>query len=163
MQNHPGRHEVTKGENVVELTPSEFRNLHYLARRPGGVYSREQNIDAIRGHGYEVTDRAIDVQVVGLRKKLGEYGKFIETGRGIGYRIRDRRRPRPRKYSFLQVIWPAIVAGGILTILVGIWTFNILIPSEGESIQPESLKITWFWLVGGLLITAATKYFGHTR
>ena len=53
--------------------------------------------------------------------------------------------------------------GGILTILVGIWTFNILLPSEGESIQPDSLKIIWFWLVGGLLITAATIYFCHTR
>ena len=78
MQIHPGRHEVTMGENVVDLTPSEFRILHYLARRPGWVYSRDQIIDAIRGHGYVVTDRAIDVQVVGLRKKLGDYGKFIK-------------------------------------------------------------------------------------
>ena len=91
MQIHPGRHEVTMGENVVDLTPSEFRILHYLARRPGWVYSRDQIIDAIRGYGYVVTDRAIDVQVVGLRKKLGDYGKFIETVRGIGYRFRDRR------------------------------------------------------------------------
>ena len=91
MQIHPGRHEVTMGENVVDLTASEFRILHYLARRPGWVYSRDQIIDAIRGHGYVVTDRAIDVQVVGLRKKLGDYGKFIETVRGIGYRFRDRR------------------------------------------------------------------------
>jgi len=91
MQIHPGRHEVTMGENVMDLTPSEFRILHYLARRPGWVYSRDQIIDAIRGHGYVVTDRAIDVQVVGLRKKLGDYGKFIETVRGIGYRFRDRR------------------------------------------------------------------------
>ncbi len=91
LQIHPGRHEVTMGETVVDLTPSEFRILHYLARRPGWVYSRDQIIDAIRGHGYVVTDRAIDVQVVGLRKKLGDYGKFIETVRGIGYRFRDRR------------------------------------------------------------------------
>ena len=91
MQIHHGRHEVTMGDNVVDLTPSEFRILHYLARRPGWVYSRDQIIDAIRGHGYVVTDRAIDVQVVGLRKKLGDYGKFIETVRGIGYRFRDRR------------------------------------------------------------------------
>ena len=91
MQIHPGRHEVTMGDNVVDMTPSEFRILHYLARRPGWVYSRDQIIDAIRGHGYVVTDRAIDVQVVGLRKKLGDYGKLIETVRGIGYRFRDRR------------------------------------------------------------------------
>ena len=91
MQIHPGRHEVTMGNIMVVLTPSEFRILHYLARRPGWVYSRDQIIDAIRGHGYVVTDRAIDVQVVGLRKKLGDYGKLIETVRGIGYRFRDRR------------------------------------------------------------------------
>ena len=69
----------------------------------------------------------------------------------------------PRKYSFLQVFWPAIVAGGTLTILLGIWTFNTFLPSEGESIPPDSLKIVWLWLVGGLLITAATIYFCHTR
>ena len=69
----------------------------------------------------------------------------------------------PRKYSFLQVFWPAIVAGGTLTILLGIWTFNTFLPSEGESIPPDSLKIIWLWLVGGLLITAATIYFCHTR
>ena len=69
----------------------------------------------------------------------------------------------PRKYSFLQVFWPAIVAGGTLTILLGIWTFNTLLPSEGESIQLDSLKIIWFWLVGGLVITAATVYFCHNR
>ena len=57
---------------------------------PAG-FTADQIIDAIRGHGYVVTDRAIDVQVVGLRKKLGDYGKFIETVRGIGYRFRDRR------------------------------------------------------------------------
>ena len=55
MQIHPGRHEVTMGDNVVDLTPSEFRILHYLARRPGWVYSRDQIIDAIRGHGYAVS------------------------------------------------------------------------------------------------------------
>jgi len=69
----------------------------------------------------------------------------------------------PRKYSFLQVFWPAIVAGGTLTILLGIWTFNTFLPSEGESIPPDSLKIIWLWLIGGLLITAATIYFCHTR
>ncbi|MGY8783739.1 MAG: winged helix-turn-helix domain-containing protein, partial [Fidelibacterota bacterium] len=71
------------------LTNSEFRILHFLVRRAGWVYTRDQIIDAIRGEGYAVTDRAIDVQVVGLRKKLGEYGAWIETVRGIGYRFKD--------------------------------------------------------------------------
>ena len=60
MQIHPGRHEVTMGDNVVDLTPSEFRILHYLARRPGWVYSRDQIIDAIRGHCLLYTSDAAD-------------------------------------------------------------------------------------------------------
>jgi two-component system phosphate regulon response regulator PhoB len=43
----------------------------------------------VRGDDYFVTDRAVDVQIVGLRRKLGEYGKYIETVRGVGYRFSD--------------------------------------------------------------------------
>ena len=86
---HPGRHEVTIGVKSIDLTFTEFRVLHCLARRPGWVYSRAQIVDAVRGEGYAVTDRAVDVQIVGLRKKLGEYGKLIETVRGVGYRFKD--------------------------------------------------------------------------
>jgi len=46
-------------------------------------------VDAIRGSGYPVTDRSVDVQVVGLRKKLGTYGKYIQTVRGVGYRLAE--------------------------------------------------------------------------
>jgi len=86
---HPGRHEVTIGGAPIDLTFTEFRVLHCLARRPGWVYSRAQIVDAVRGEGYAVTDRAVDVQIVGLRKKLGEYGSLIETVRGVGYRFKD--------------------------------------------------------------------------
>jgi two-component system phosphate regulon response regulator PhoB len=86
---NPGRHEVILNGESLNLTNSEFRILHFLVRRAGWVYTRDQIIDAIRGEGYAVTDRAIDVQVVGLRKKLGEYGAWIETVRGIGYRFKD--------------------------------------------------------------------------
>lgn len=86
---HPGRHEVTVGGKPVELTFSEFRLLQFLARRPGWVFTRYQIVDALRGEDYPVTERAVDVQVVGLRKKLGASGKFIETVRGVGYRFRE--------------------------------------------------------------------------
>ncbi len=43
----------------------------------------------MRGDDYAVTDRAVDVQIAGLRKKLGAYGKYIETVRGVGYRFKD--------------------------------------------------------------------------
>ncbi|MEE2717427.1 MAG: response regulator [SAR324 cluster bacterium] len=87
---HLGRHEVTVNGDPVNLTLTEFRILHHLARHPGWVYTRSQIVDAVRGEGYAITDRAIDVQVVGLRKKLGDKGALIETVRGIGYRFRDR-------------------------------------------------------------------------
>ncbi|MFO7822145.1 MAG: response regulator transcription factor [Lentisphaeria bacterium] len=85
----PGRHEVTLNGKPVELTFSEFRTLQYLAKRPGWVFSRGQIIDAVHGDDYPVTERSVDVQIVGLRKKLGKFGDHIETVRGIGYRFRE--------------------------------------------------------------------------
>ena len=86
---HPGRNEVLVGGVPVELTFTEFRVLHTLASRPGWVFTRYQIVNAVRGEDYAVTDRAVDVQVVGLRKKLGPCGKYIETVRGVGYRFKD--------------------------------------------------------------------------
>lgn len=86
---HPGRHDVRVDGRGVELTPSEFKLLHLLARRPGWVFTRYQIVDALRGEDYPVTDRSVDVLVVGLRKKLGEAGQLIETVRGVGYRFRQ--------------------------------------------------------------------------
>jgi two-component system alkaline phosphatase synthesis response regulator PhoP len=86
---HPGRHEVLVGGKPVELTFTEFGILNYLARRPGWVFTRSQIVDEVRGDDYFVTDRSVDVQIVGLRKKLGPAGKYIETVRGVGYRFRD--------------------------------------------------------------------------
>jgi len=85
----PGRHEVKVGEKPVELTFTEFRLLQLLAGRPGWVFTRYQIVNAIRGDDYIVTDRAVDVQVVGLRRKLGRAGEYIETVRGIGYRFKE--------------------------------------------------------------------------
>jgi two-component system phosphate regulon response regulator PhoB len=86
---NPGRHEVTVKGELLELTLTEFRMLHLLASRPGWVFTRYQIIEAIHGENYLVTDRSVDVQVVGLRKKLGSAGQSIETVRGIGYRFKS--------------------------------------------------------------------------
>jgi two-component system phosphate regulon response regulator PhoB len=86
---NPGRHEVTIGGKPVELTYTEFRILQFLASRPGWVFTRYQIIDGIRGSEYAVTDRSVDVQIAGLRKKLGKHGKYIETIRGVGYRFKE--------------------------------------------------------------------------
>ncbi len=86
---HPGRHEVLVNGKAVQLTFTEFGVLHFLARRPGWVFTRNQIVDAVRGDDYFVSDRSVDVQIVGLRKKLGPAGAYIETVRGIGYRFRE--------------------------------------------------------------------------
>ena len=86
---HPGRHEVRIDDNLIDLTYTEFSLLHFLAMRPGWVFTRYQIVDALRGEDYPVTERAVDVQVVGLRKKLGQMGKNIETVRGVGYRFKE--------------------------------------------------------------------------
>ncbi len=83
----PLRREVTVENIPIDLTFSEFQILHLLMRHPGLVFTRDQIIDAIRGDNYFVTERSVDFQFVGLRKKLGSAGKCIETVRGVGYRF----------------------------------------------------------------------------
>lgn len=85
----PARHEVQINGDPVGLTAGEFRILHFLARRPGWVFSREQIIRSCKGEDYPVTERSVDVQIVGLRKKLGPSGNLIETVRGVGYRFKE--------------------------------------------------------------------------
>ncbi|MCB0357791.1 MAG: winged helix-turn-helix transcriptional regulator, partial [Bdellovibrionales bacterium] len=87
---HPGRHEVLVTGQKIDLTNSEFQILYFLARRPGWVFTRSQIVDAIHGENYAVTDRSIDFQMVGLRKKLLTMGSYIETVRGVGYRFREK-------------------------------------------------------------------------
>jgi two-component system phosphate regulon response regulator PhoB len=86
---HPGRHEVLIGGKPIELTYTEFRLLHFLARKPGWAFTRSQIVDAVKGEDYPVTERSVDVQVAGLRKKLGDLGRYIETVRGVGYRFKE--------------------------------------------------------------------------
>lgn len=86
---HPGRHQVLVNGQSVNLTYSEFQLLLLVCKRPGWVFTRNQIVDAIHGENYAVTDRSVDVLVVGLRKKLGSSGHVIETVRGIGYRCKE--------------------------------------------------------------------------
>jgi two-component system phosphate regulon response regulator PhoB len=86
---HTGRRHVTANGKALSLTYTEFQVLYFLARRPGWVFTRSQIVDAVRGDDYPVTDRSVDVQIVGLRKKLGPLGNYIETVRGVGYRFKE--------------------------------------------------------------------------
>ena len=83
----PERREVTVDGSGVELTAGEYRMLEVMMRRPGTVFTRNQLLDLVRGTLHAVTDRAVDVQVVGLRRKLGRAGRLVETVRGAGYRM----------------------------------------------------------------------------
>ena len=85
----PGRREVLVKGKPVDLTFTEFNILYTLVKRPGLVFTRYQIIDAVHGDNYLVTDRAIDVQIVSLRKKLASCGNYLETVRGVGYRFKD--------------------------------------------------------------------------
>jgi len=82
------RHTVLLDEKPLDLFPTEFAILVQFMGNPDIVFSRQRLITAIRGNDYPVTDRSIDVQIMGLRKKLGDSGDMIETIRGIGYRFR---------------------------------------------------------------------------
>ena len=90
LEIHPGRRRVDAGGESVDLTYTEFQVLYFLARRPGWVLTRTQIVDAVRGSEYPVTDRSVDVQIAGLRKKLGSYGRYIETVRSVGYRFQEK-------------------------------------------------------------------------
>lgn len=94
LEIHPGRHQVLVKGTPVELTATEFRILLFLAKRPGWVFTRQQIVDAAQGEDVYlndrfVTDRSVDVHIVSLRRKLGCVGAYIETVRGVGYRLHD--------------------------------------------------------------------------
>lgn len=85
----PAKHCVTFRDRHIDLTATEFTLLKFLAARPGWVFTRGQLIDATKGGDYPVTERSVDVQIVGLRKKLGSAGNLIETVHGVGYRFKE--------------------------------------------------------------------------
>ncbi|MDX9818801.1 MAG: response regulator [Desulfococcus multivorans] len=85
----PGRRRVELRGKEIDLSFTEFQILLFLSRRPGWVFTRSQIVDAVRGENYPVTDRSVDVQIVGLRKKLGSCGNYIQTVRGVGYRFKE--------------------------------------------------------------------------
>lgn len=84
------RYQVTIDGEVINLTLIEFELLSFLAFKRGWVSTRGQIVDAIHGENYAVTERSVDVIIVGLRKKLIHYADIIETVRGVGYRFKEK-------------------------------------------------------------------------
>ena len=88
----PLSHKAYKNEKQLVLTASEFGLLQFMVEHPGQVFSRQKIITTLKGDDYPVTERAIDVLVLALRRKLDEaegIPDLIETLRGVGYRLKD--------------------------------------------------------------------------
>jgi DNA-binding response OmpR family regulator len=76
-------------DQKLNLTYAEFKLLELLAEKPGKVFTRSQIIEHDYGNDYYVTERSVDVKIVGLRKKLGKSEKMIETIRSVGYKFNE--------------------------------------------------------------------------
>lgn len=83
------KHKVFYKKQSIDLTSIEFDILEFLSRHPGRVYDREQILDNVWKEGKFIIDRAVDVHIRGLRKKLDKADTYIETVRGVGYRFKD--------------------------------------------------------------------------
>ncbi|WP_457600098.1 response regulator transcription factor [Hydrogenivirga sp.] len=81
------RVKVSVDGREVRLTPSEFIILKLLLENYGKPVGRHRVIEELWRAGRDTTDRAVDVHIKHLRDKLGEYGKFIKTVRGFGYKF----------------------------------------------------------------------------
>jgi len=83
------KHKILVNGQEVRLTSIEFNIVEFLSRSPGRVWSRQQILDNVWEEGKFIIDRAVDVHVRGLRKKLGKADEYIETVRGVGYILKE--------------------------------------------------------------------------
>ncbi len=113
LEIHPGRRSVLAAGKPVDLTFTEFQVLYLLARRPGWVFTRSMIVDAVHGDDYPVTDRSVDVQIVGLRKKLGDLRK-IHRNRPRS-RLSNERVPMNRRKRLIWQLFPSYL---LITLLV---------------------------------------------
>lgn len=83
------KHQVLTESGPIDLTATEFKLITLFARSPGRVFTRDILMDVIWGQDYYGIDRTVDTHVSRLRRKLGEFGKHIETVHGVGYRFKE--------------------------------------------------------------------------
>jgi len=83
------KHKITYKDKEIVLTSIEFNILEFLSRQPGRVFNRDQIMDGAWKEGKFVVDRAVDVHIRSLRKKLAKAADLIETVRGVGYRFKE--------------------------------------------------------------------------
>jgi len=79
---------ITYDEQSVKLTAVEYNLLYFLCKKPGRVYTRERILEEIRGDDVIITGRTVDVHILSLRRKIPGFESYIETVRGVGYRIK---------------------------------------------------------------------------
>ena len=84
------QHTVTIDDQRVVLTYKEYELLRLFLSHPGMAFSREQLLQTVWNTEYAVETRTVDLHIRTLRQKLGEYGRYIETIRGVGYRLEDK-------------------------------------------------------------------------
>lgn len=82
-------YEVICCGQTIHMTPSEFKIISTMAMNRGRVLTRDQLIQVVQGEGISVTGRTIDTHVFGMRKKMESCADWIETIRGVGYRIKN--------------------------------------------------------------------------
>lgn len=87
---NPGMLSLRVDDADVKLTKTEMNILALFMENPGKIFSRDNIINSVRGHDVFVVDRTIDVHILNLRKKLGEYKNIISTYSGVGYGFRER-------------------------------------------------------------------------
>jgi len=80
-------HEVFVNDEQVNLTALEFKLLRQLVDRRGRVQSRDQLLSDVWGYSSDVTTRTVDTHIKRLREKLGDMGKYVQTIRGVGYKV----------------------------------------------------------------------------
>ncbi|MGI6687628.1 MAG: winged helix-turn-helix domain-containing protein [Christensenellales bacterium] len=88
-----GRREVKVDDEAITLTNKEFRLLQFLLANPGLVFTREQLLDNVWDTGYAGDTRTVDMHVRTLRVKLGEAAAFLQTVRGVGYKLAEEVEP----------------------------------------------------------------------
>lgn len=90
LELNPSTYTVFAGENKVQLTLKEYKLLRTFMENPGRVYTRDQLLEIVWGMDFTGETRTVDVHIGTLRTKLGKYSDYIETVRGVGYKMEDR-------------------------------------------------------------------------
>jgi len=86
---NPEQYSLKVDNEEIKLTRTELNMLSLFMENPGKIFTRDNIINSVRGHDVFVIDRTIDVHIMNLRKKLGDYKNIITTFSGVGYGFKE--------------------------------------------------------------------------